>query len=178
MSSTQNEKHERQVAFREVPHEEAREATLQHTGASSIPAHAVKDAKVEFDSDNTVDPKTKEMTIHFKNKFPSFNAEHSVIEGDIIIHFYLPKHAKQHLKGDNNPAEQQWMEYWLKKFPSVLDPVARKYFDAEYPRLQVKYTKEVASWWFKGQGYDKLIDPAKFVREFLVKLDSALREHS
>ena len=171
MTSTQSEDNERQVVLEKVSDEAAEEIHK-----SALPMD-VTDAKVEFDSDNVVDA-DGDMVIHFKDKFFSFNAEHSVIENNIIIHFFLPSQAKQYIKGDNNPAEQKWMSYWLKTFPKVLDPLAREYFDAEYPRLQVKYTEEVASWWFKGQGYGDLIDPGKFVRDFLVKLDAALQASS
>lgn len=130
---------------------------------SPLSAQSVKEGVPEF---------TKER------KFHSFKADHALIEGDVIIHFYLPQRAMQYIKGDNNPAEQKWMEFWLKKFPAVIDPIAREYFDAEYPRLQVKYTQEVASWWFKGQGYGNLLDLKKFVKSFLEKLDAALQAGS
>lgn len=172
MSSTTNDRHERQVVLEGLSDDEA-----DAVHKSALPME-MKDAPVKFDSENWVDPKTKEMHINFAEKFFSFNAEHSLLEGDIIIHFFVPTQAKQHLKGDNNPAEQKWMEYWLKKFPAVLDPLARKYFDAEYPRLQVKYTEELASWWFKGQGYGDLIDPKKYIHDFLVQLDAALQGNS
>jgi hypothetical protein len=171
MSSIQSDGNERQVVLGKVSDEDAEEIHK-----SALPMD-VKDAKVEFDYDNVV-TEDGEMVIHFKDKFYSFNAEHSVVEGDIVIHCYVPDQAKPYLKGDNNPAEQKWMSYWLKTFPQVLDPLAREYFDAEYPRLQVKYTEEVASWWFKGQGYGSLIDPKKFVHDFLVKLDVALQASS
>lgn len=171
MSSTRSEDRERQVVLGEVSTEEAHDIH-----GSAVPMD-VKDALVQFDSKNEVKD-DGEMVIHFEEKFYSFNAEHSLIEGNIIIHFFLPNQAKAYIKGDNNPGEQKWMEFWLKKFPAVLDPIARAYFDAEYPRLQVKYTEEVASWWFKGQGYGSLIDPKKFVHDFLVKLDAALQASS
>lgn len=170
--SSRNESHERQVVLEKVSDEKAGEIH-----GSAVPMD-MKDAPVKFDSENTVDPDTKEMHIKFDAKFGSFNAEHSILDGNIVIHFFLPSQARKFIKGDNNPAEQKWMEYWIKRFPTVLDPLAREYFDAEYPRLQVKYTQEVASWWFRGQGYGDLIDPKKFVHDFLVKLDAALQERS
>ena len=171
MSSIQSDGSERKVVLGKISDKDAEEI---HT--SAVPMD-MKDAPAEFDSKNAVTG-DGEMVINFNDKFYSFNAEHSLIEGNIVIHFFLPDQAKQYLKGDNNPAEQQWMSYWLKTFPGVLDPIARRYFDAEYPRLQVKYTEEVASWWFRGQGYGNLIDSKRFVRKFLEELDAALQAQS
>lgn len=127
-----------------------------------------------------------DMEVNFSKGVPdfekvtleSFRAEYSFIGGNLIVHFFLPKRAEEHLKDPETQASKLWLEYWLKRFPSKLDPVARSYFDAEYPRLQAKYTEEVASWWFRAQGYDHLIDPKKFIQGFLEKLDAALQERS
>lgn len=163
MSSTQSDGHVREVALTGTNREAALEQNKRVAGgAEDIDGMKLKEGVPDFTPE----------------KFYSFAAKHALIENNIIIQFFLPDQAKVYIKGDNNPGEKKWMEYWLKKFPVVLDPEARKYFDAEYPRLQVKYTEEVASWWFKGQGYGNLIDPGKFVHDFLVGLDVALRGSS
>jgi hypothetical protein len=163
MQSIKSEEHARAVTLAGTNRDDALE---QHrravAGAEDIDGMKLKEGVPDF---------TKESLY-------SFVAEHALIEDNLIIHFFVPAHAKPHIKGDNNPAERQWMDYWLKKFPVVLDTVARRYFDAEYPRLQAKYTPEVASWWFKAQGYGKLISPSKFIHQFLVELDDALKAHS
>jgi len=158
MSSIQNEKHARQVVLTEVPKEKAKETLL---GAG--------DVEVDF---------AKGVPEFEKATLDSFRAEYSVIGGNLIVHFFPPKRAEEHIRNSQTQASKLWLEYWLKRFPSKLDSVARGYFDAEYPRLQAKYTEEVASWWFRAQGYDNLIDSKKFVQGFLERLDAALRERS
>ncbi len=163
MSSIQNNGHAREVTLAGTERDEALEQNKRVAdGSEDIDGMKLKDGVPEFE----------------KEEYYSFRAQHALVEGNLIIQFFLPAQAKPYIKGDNNPAEQQWMAYWLKAFPAQLDPLAREYFDAEYPRLQVKYTEEVASWWFKGQGYDNLIDLKKFVHDFLVKLNSALQASS
>lgn len=102
----------------------------------------------------------------------SFKAEWDIIADDIVIHFFLPKQARPKAPRE----EEAWMKYWLTRFPEKLDSVAQSYFDAEYPRLQAKYTDEVASWWLKAQGYGHMIDPQKYIEGFIDRLDEALRE--
>ena len=106
--------------------------------------------------------------------YRSFKAEFSTINDDLILHFFLPKHATI----DSPESRQAWMGYWLKLFPEKLDVVAQEYFEAGYPRLMAKYTDEVTSWWFKAQGFGMVIDAEAFVRGFLEKLDEALQVHS
>lgn len=115
------------------------------------------------------DPHIPEFT---KGSRYSFRYEWDVIGNDIVIHFFLPKHAKT----TEPRAQEEWMKYWLKRFPTKVDPVAKRHFEAGPPRLQVKYTEEVASWWFKAQGFGHLIDPGKFLEEFFDLLDASLRE--
>lgn len=94
--------------------------------------------------------------------FTTFNAEYTLKENDLIIHFFLPPD----LKGPS--------DYWTLHFPKALDFIARSYFEAEAPRLQAKYTPELSSWWFKACGYDHIIDLADFVDQFLSQLDESL----
>lgn len=106
----------------------------------------------------------------------SFRAEYDIIEGNVVVHFFLPVQADQHIKSPNGRAA--WMKYWLEKFPAHLDVVAKKHFDAEYPRLQAKYTEEMASWWLRAQGYGRLLNPKKFMETFFDLLDAALQERT
>ena len=94
--------------------------------------------------------------------YTTFTAEYAFDHDDIVMHFFLPKERE----GD--------MTYWLQVFPMVLDPVARKYFQAEKPRLRASYTEEVESWWMRADGYKDLIDRAAYVERFFEKLDQAL----
>jgi hypothetical protein len=120
-----------------------------------------------------LDPDLKDFR---KTRTKSFKAQWDLIDGNIVVHFFLPAQAQQHLK--NPEGRAAWMKYWLEKFPAHLDPVAQKHFDAEYPRLVAKYTEEEASWWFKAQGYDKLIALTKFMEKFFELLDASLQESS
>lgn len=107
----------------------------------------------------------------------SFRAEYAVKDGDIVFHFFVPKQAEQHMSSPQGRAA--WMEYWLQKFPNKLDPVARAFFNAEYPRLIAKYTEEQVSWWLKAQGFGReSSDPQALCRKFLEQLDTALHTRS
>jgi len=111
---------------------------------------------------------------NFKQQsFGSFKAEYAVIDGDIVIHFFLPAQARV----DTREEEQRWMQYWLGRFADVMDRTAREYFEAEHPRLVAKYTEEVASWWFCARGFgSNVLDPDLFVTKFYEVLDARIRE--
>lgn len=148
--SSQNE---REVLLSKIKPHEAHNTAKSFVGAQV----QAKDAQI---------PDFKKVTRY------SFKAEWDVLGSDIVIHFFLPKHARI-----NDPrAQEAWMEYWLKRFPLKIDSVAQQHFEAGPPRLQVKYTEEVASWWFKAQGFGHLIDPGKFLDVFFDLLDASLKE--
>lgn len=154
--SIQSETAERRVVLKEVPPEKARELL----GKAAESALELGDDAI---------PQFTQL-----DSYRGFKAEYAVIHGDIILHFFLPKHAQV-----NSPeARQAWMGYWLKDFPAKLDPVAQEYFEATHPRLMAKYTSEVASWWFKAQGFGEVLDVGEFVGRFLTKLDEALQVRS
>lgn len=102
----------------------------------------------------------------------SFKSKWAIIGDDIQIQFFLPKHAKT----DTPRAAEAWQDYWLNKFAAKLDTVAREYFEADKPRLIAKYTPELASWWFKAQGFSHILDLKKYVNGFLDQLDERLKE--
>lgn len=102
----------------------------------------------------------------------SFIAEWALVGPDIQVKFFLPKHAQL----DTPEARQAWMDYWLKRFTKVIDRVARQYFEADRPRLIVKWTEEYNSWWFCARRYDYLLDLAAFLLPFFDQLDAALRQ--
>lgn len=111
-------------------------------------------------------PKFEKVSLH------SFKAEWALIGDDLQVKFFLPKHATL-----NSPeARQAWMKYWVERFPKKLDVVARSYFEAEYPRLVVKWTDEFASWWFRASSYSYLLDVPAFLMPFFEQLDQALRQ--
>lgn len=150
--SVRNSQAERTVTLNEVPHKEA------VTAIKTAPDVAVDVAQGV--------PKFKEYACY------SFKAEHAIIDGDIVIHFFLPAHARV----DTPEAEQEWMQYWLGRFADAMDRTAREYFEAEHPRLVAKYTEEMASWWFRARGFGAdILDPDLFVTKFYEKLDAALR---
>jgi len=151
--SVRSQEQERQVVLGEVPDEKAREY-INHAQDVSIG----KDAIPQF----------------IKYKCYSFRAEYTFIDEDLVIHFYLPAHANL----ETPEAEQQWMRYWIGRFAEVLDRIAREHFEAEHPRLVAKYTEEVASWWFRAQGFGGGLSPEMLVVRFFEKLDEALRTSS
>jgi len=108
-------------------------------------------------------PKPMEFTV--KN-YKSFRAEFSMKDRDLIVHFFLPT-------GISEADAYKYRDWWLHTFPSVLDSCAQEYFEAGPPRLMAKYTEELASWWFKAQGYDHLLDPLAYLDKFLLTLDEA-----
>lgn len=144
---------ERQVVLGEVPEEEAKKALKNEQ--SEWNAQSLPGAIPEFKDSNRY----------------SFRAKWAVIGEDIQIQFFLPKHAKL----DEPRAAEAWQDYWLKQFAAKLDVVARRYFDADAPRLLAKYTPELASWWFKAQGFAHMLDPSKYVEDFLDLLDTTLK---
>lgn len=79
--------------------------------------------------------------------------------------------------------------YWKLNFATTLDTVARRYFEAEYPRLQASLIEGVLrhgteldptldqseeSWWLIAQQFADVPDPVELVNRFLEKLDQAL----
>jgi hypothetical protein len=92
--------------------------------------------------------------------YTSFTAEYAWDDGDLVFHFFRAP--------DHDAA------YWLQKFPSALDPVARQAFKAGPPRLRAAYTDEMDSWWLRAKGYTHLVDKDAFVARFLQKLDQTL----
>jgi hypothetical protein len=104
----------------------------------------------------------------------SFKAEYGLVDGNLIIHFFLPAHAQP----DTEDARSAWLQYWTERFPDKLDVTARTYFEADSPRLVVKYTEELASWFFRGQGYAHMLDLGAYARAFLDLLDAALQSSS
>jgi hypothetical protein len=109
------------------------------------------------------------------NDYTTFKAEYAFVGEDLVIHFFLTKEMTQTAK--NDPKSAAAIEsYWLTMFPRVLNDVGQEYFKAKAPRLQAKYTEELASWWFKAQGYKARIDPDAFAEGFLEALDQALEQ--
>lgn len=100
-------------------------------------------------------------------EYTTFRAELAIADGDLIFHFYVT--------GEVN-ALREPKKYWLEFFPAVLEPVAKTYFNAEFPRLKAAYTEEQASWWFRAFGFGHVLEPHKFAYGFLEKLDAALDE--
>ena len=145
---------ERQVVLGEVPEKDARKA-LKEEEQRQWDAQSIPGAIPEFKDSNRY----------------SFKAKWAVISEDIQIQFFLPKHANT----DTPRAAEAWQEYWLKKFAAKLDATARKYFDADAPRLLAKYTPELASWWFKAQGFGHMLDVSGYVECFLYLLDATLK---
>ena len=147
------ESKERQVVLGEIPSDTAKEA--------------LHGEKQEWDGNllhESVPLFTEDDRYSFKSKW-------GIVGEDLQIQFFLPKHAKV----EDARSQEAWHDYWITRFATVLDQVARKYFEAGPPRLTAKYTEELASWWFRAQGFGHMLSPKDFVGEFLDKLDAALK---
>ncbi len=101
--------------------------------------------------------------------YTTFRAEHMMLEGDIVIHFFRPK-------GQDD-------DYWKDKFADGMNEVAQKHFHATYPQLVAKFTEDdgagnsLDSWWFRARGFDHLIDFEENLVGFYDKLDTAMDPH-
>lgn len=98
--------------------------------------------------------------------YNTFLAEYTLKDGDIVIHFFLPK--------DFRKSGQAALIYWTTTFAVALDYVAQEVFQATQPRLQAKYTEELNSWWLRARSYDHLINLQQFMGSFFERLDEEL----
>ena len=125
-----------------------------------------KNAAVAFQSHGDMDvPRPIEFTSVERSYF---QARYALKDRDIVIHFYVSDHVKT-----------AWPEYylqrwWLNDFGLVLSQCAQSHFDATTPRIMASYTAEEASWWFKAQGYNYLLDLDGYLRAFFELLDETL----
>ncbi len=99
--------------------------------------------------------------------YSMFRTEYMLNDRDLIVHFFLPSTVTE-------DSAQQYRDWWLNDFPSKMDEVAQEHFNAGPPRLSAKYTEEVASWWFRAQGYDHLLNPLGFLERFFEALNASL----
>ena len=123
-----------------------------------------------------------------------FDAEVGIDGNDFVFHFYKPK------------AWRGFDQYWDEYFPAALDAAARKYFDAEFPRLMAQHVKDedvkvgfggdidvvsedgkslihrgderiMDSWWFRAKGFAGIsLDPDKRVAGFYEALSTELNK--
>jgi hypothetical protein len=100
-------------------------------------------------------------------EYTTFTAEYTMLNGDIVIHFFLPEEV-DHLKNANT--------FWKTKFPEVLDFFSRSFWEADYPRLQAAYTPELNSWWMRCFGFANIGDPEARAKKFFEGLDAELEK--
>ena len=105
--------------------------------------------------------------LHFQQVtgYTTFKAEYAIVDGDIVFHFFVT---------DEIQKLPDPREYWLKVFPAMLEPLAKEYFKADYPRLQAAYVEEQASWWMRSFGSGMVLEPHKLAHNFFDKLDAAI----
>jgi hypothetical protein len=109
--------------------------------------------------------------------YTTFEAQYTMRGADIVVHFYLPEELRAGEDANSSKAAASApvvTQYWTAIFPSVLDPVARRHFGADSPRLQAKYTPEVSSWWLRAQGYSQVQDLEAYLQPFFAALDAGL----
>lgn len=97
-----------------------------------------------------------------------FKLEYALVDRDVIVHFFVGDQVA------SSWAEANIQKWWLNDFATALSSVAQQHFDATLPRIMAKYTTELASWWFKAQGYDHLLDLDAFLLAFFERLDETL----
>ena len=98
--------------------------------------------------------------------YTTFTAEWAAIDGDFVIHFFLP--SDQVLPGGSDG------HYWQTLFPQVLSDSAESFFSATKPRITAQYTPELSSWFFKARGFALVLNQSDFLAGFFAALDSSL----
>ena len=101
-------------------------------------------------------------------RYTTFQAEYAVKGADLVFHFFLTPEM------DGMPKDGPVAVYWMRSFPDILDGTAQDFFRATAPRLQAKYTEEMASWWLRAQGFGENLDPEGLAESFLDQLDRDL----
>ncbi|WP_394831778.1 hypothetical protein LVJ94_35205 [Pendulispora rubella] len=93
-----------------------------------------------------------------------FIAEYGICGEDIVFHFFLPQGRS--------------LRYWTRDFPKVLEPVARRVFRADFPRICAMHIVEpelgIDSWWFRAYGFGRLLNARGLAINFLAQLAKAL----
>lgn len=105
--------------------------------------------------------------------YTTFLAEYAFIDGDIVVHFFLPREYYVQVADGYKPLDERLI-WWQRAFPQVLSPVAEKYFAATFPVLMAQYVPEMTSWYFKAGGYARRLDPEAFLLQFFSYLDQAI----
>lgn len=101
-------------------------------------------------------------------EYTNFKVNYSFTNGNFVVHFFVyPSFLDKY-------SEKSLENWWLVDFANSLSSIAQEHFMAGLPRIMAKYTPEAASWWFKAQGYDYLVDPLEFLHVFLCRLDNEL----
>ncbi len=104
--------------------------------------------------------------------YTTFEAEFAITEGDLVYHFNrTPEVMALHGMAREN--------YWKTTFATHLERVAKKYFEADYPRISAQFIHEPSlgiteSWWFRAEGFGHLLDPHKKAYGFLDALDASI----
>lgn len=105
------------------------------------------------------------------DRYTGFTAEYAWKDGDLVMHFFLPPEASAPTSSPHHAPKKMWLKWWTETFAKCLDEAARKYFNADYPRLEARYTEELESWWFRAKGYSHVLDGDAFALQFLKELD-------
>lgn len=107
--------------------------------------------------------------------FTTFLAEYTLLDGNIVVHFFPPKEAWEGSLHNGQPrVSAEFMRGWKRTFPAILSPLAESYFKATMPVLQATYVGEMHSWWFRAGGFANGMDPDGLILAFFAQLDAAL----
>ncbi len=155
--------------------ENERTVTLGGVSRARAPGVLHSEGRVSDEDAKKLVGEVENAVVQLKQEtYKAFRAEHGVKEGDIVVHFFLPLEDPKDLGKADAMTQKSWNTFWLERFPAVLSPVAKEYFQADLPRIAAKYTEEVASWWFVARGFGEVMDPQALAVGFLAKLDGAL----
>lgn len=118
---------------------------------------------IATDGDKEVTP--RRLT---RSELSKFTVEYALVDRDLVFHFFRPEAKEQ------EPIMSD--AYWKITFPSVLDVVAQKHFNAGQDRLSAEFISDfnLDSWYLQARGYDHILDLEGYVEKFYRLLEEGL----
>lgn len=118
---------------------------------------------LDIDGDKEVTP--RRLT---RSELSKFTVEYALVGRDLVFHFFRPEAKEQ------EPIMSD--AYWKITFPSVLDVVAQKHFNAGQERLSAEFISDfnLDSWYLQARGYDHILDLEGYVEKFYRLLEEGL----
>ena len=103
-----------------------------------------------------------------RSELSKFTVEYALVDRDLVFHFFRPEAKEQ------EPIMSD--AYWKITFPSVLDVVAQKHFNAGQDRLSAEFISDfnLDSCYLQARGYDHILDLEGYVEKFYRLLEEGL----